>query len=137
MAVSPSFEEMKEALVKTNDALTESENNIRNIIMQAPMPMTLLMGPEMLIHVVNDSFITLWGKDDSVRGKPIIEALPEMEGQPYPGYLKHVYTTGEPYIGTEAKVFLFRNGQLAPGYFNFINKVTKSNSSLVITKQLY
>lgn len=114
--------QVEEALHESEAKLKESEANIRNLIKQAPVAMSLLKGPNFVIEIVNDSFIELWGKDSNVRGKPILEALPEIQGQAYPEILKHVYETGETYYGNEARVFLFREGRLEPGYFNFVNE---------------
>ena len=104
------------------EALRESETNIRNLIMQAPVAMALLTGPELVVELINDTFIGLWGKDASVRGKPILEALPEMRGQAYPDILRNVYASGETYYGNEAPVLLYRRGQMEHCYFNFVNE---------------
>lgn len=62
---------MEEALRDSEARLKESESNIRNLIIQAPVAMGLLKGPDLIIEIINDSFIELWGKDSSVRGKPL------------------------------------------------------------------
>jgi PAS domain S-box-containing protein len=112
----------RDALRESEAGLRESEANIHNLILQAPVAMALLTGPDLVVEIINDSFIALWGKDSSVRGKSIMEALPEMQGQDYPNILRHVYQTGETYHGKEARVLLFREGRLEPGYFNFVNE---------------
>src|ERR1700750_257075 len=53
----------EEALRESQSRQKESETNIRSLIMQAPVAMALLTGPSLIIELVNDSFITLWGKD--------------------------------------------------------------------------
>ncbi|HVW15385.1 MAG TPA: ATP-binding protein [Mucilaginibacter sp.] len=113
---------MEGALRESESRLKESEANIRNLIMQAPVAMCLLTGPDFVIDIINDSFIAIWGKDRSVLGKPIMEALPEMKGQPYPDFLKYVYNTGQTYYGREDKALLLRDGKLETRYFNFVNE---------------
>jgi PAS domain S-box-containing protein len=104
---------------------------IASIISQAPVAMALLTGADMRVSHINDRFLELWGKDTSVIGKPILEALPEMEGQAYPEILQEVYRTGETYFGNEARVYLFRRGRLEEGYYNFINQAFRDENDVI------
>jgi hypothetical protein len=104
---------------------------IASIISQAPVAMALLTGADMCVSHINGRFLELWGKDASVIGKPIMEALPEMEGQAYPQILQDVYRTGETYFGNEARVYLFRHGRLEEGYFNFINQAFRDENGVI------
>ncbi len=112
----------REQLEITIDALSASEANLSGIILQAPVAMGLFLGQEMKLEIINDKFLELWDKDKTVLGKTLHEALPELIGQPYQQIMLEVYHTGEPYFGNEAKVELYRQGKLKPGYFNFINQ---------------
>ncbi|MDC0716454.1 PAS domain-containing hybrid sensor histidine kinase/response regulator [Nannocystis bainbridge] len=88
---------------------------------QAPGFVAFLRGPEMVFEVANAAYHQLVGHRKVV-GKSVREALPELAGQGYYELLEHVYTTGEPYLGTQRKVVL----QPVPGeasidaYLDFI-----------------
>nr|AYM54570.1 sensory box histidine kinase/response regulator [Nannocystis exedens] len=88
---------------------------------QAPGFVAFLRGPEMVFEVANAAYHQLVGHRQVV-GKTVREALPELEGQGYFELLERVYTSGEPYIGTQSKVVL----QPSPGeasteaYLDFI-----------------
>ena len=118
--------EMQMDLQKLVQALTASEANFRDMILQSPVAMGLFSGENMVLEIINDKFLELWGKDSSVIGKPVEEALPEMKGQPYPQIMRDVFNTGVTYIGNEAKVFLHRGGKRDEGYYNFINQAFRN-----------
>jgi PAS domain S-box-containing protein len=102
------------------------ENDIpalRAIIEESPTPIGLYVGPEMRVQYANKAMITnTWGKEPSVIGKTLHEALPELEGQPFHDLLKKVYETGIAYEATEDLVKLEVNGLLQDYYYNFTYK---------------
>jgi PAS domain S-box-containing protein len=93
---------------------------IHNLYMNAPGFICTLMGPEHTYTLVNPSYQKLFGKREIV-GKPIMVALPELEGQGFDKILDHVYETGETYVGIEIPITLARDEALVPEerYFNF------------------
>ncbi|AMR30418.1 hypothetical protein A0256_02780 [Mucilaginibacter sp. PAMC 26640] len=113
--------ELEEKVLRRTAALAESEANFRNMILQAPVAMALFKGPDMVIDMINGTFLELWGRDRSVVGKPLVEALPELKDQPYLQIIGEVFNSGRPYFGVEAEVMLNRSGQLSKGYYNFVN----------------
>jgi len=108
------------ARVEAEKKLAESEANLRLLIDSAPVAIGLLKGENLIIEAANPSILHVWGKDASVLGMPLIEALPELKGQEYPALLANVYQSGVPYYGSEARVELFRDGRKEPVYFNFV-----------------
>ncbi len=59
----------------------ENERKFFQLIKDAPSATALYVGREMRIEIANDAMIKLWGKDNSIIGKTLREALPELEGQ--------------------------------------------------------
>jgi len=108
----------------------ENDTRFRSIIEQAPVAMGVLKGKEMKVEIANDLLLEIWGKDRSVIGLPLMQALPEMEGQPFPRLLDHVLTTGEPYYGYEANAMLVRKGQMESAYFNFVYAPYKEDGEI-------
>ncbi len=97
-----------------------TEANVRNLFMQAPAIICVLRGPEHIYELANAMYLQLISNRDIV-GKPIREALPELEGTGIFEILDAVYTTGEPFIANELPVTLLReSGKLEEGFFNFI-----------------
>lgn len=108
--------------VEARRKIEESEFRFRTLIEEASLATGLYIGRELKILYANDILIKVWGKTTDVIGKTLAEAVPELKGQPFLGYLDNVYTTGEPYIGVEEKAWLHVDGKLQPFYFDFTYK---------------
>jgi len=74
---------------------------------------------DIIIQTANDAMIQFWGKDRSVIGKPLEEAVPELRGQPYIEILKEVWRTGKTFEAKDAPAELSADGELQTYYFNF------------------
>jgi PAS domain S-box-containing protein len=99
----------------------ESEQNLRNMIMQAPVAMCILMGDDHTIDVANDMIIDLWGKPkEMVMGKPLFVALPDAREQGLEALMDMVYRKGDTFKANEMPVELLRNGELETIYQNFV-----------------
>lgn len=109
----------QEQLTSLNQQLADSESRFRNLIKHSPVAITILHGHEMIIDCANDVILKIWGKDDSVIGKPLAIALPEIQGQPFLGLLDEVYTTGKAYFGKEARLSMMQDGVVKNIYVNF------------------
>ncbi len=107
---------------RTEMALREREARFRSLIEEAPIATCLFTGREMTIEVANKTFLQFIGKGASAIGKPLIEAVPELEGQPFPDILANVFTTGEPYSATSTPAVLEIDGNLETRYFDFSYK---------------
>ena len=108
--------ELKEQVIR------EKEHRTRSIVEQATVATAVYMGKEMSIEFANEAMLELWGKDRSVIGKNLRQALPELEGQPFHDLLQKVFNTGQIYWGKEDRADLMRNGKMETGYFNFTYK---------------
>ena len=112
--------------------IRENEHRIRSIVEQATVATAVYMGEEMKIELANDAMMNLWGKDRSVVGMTLRQALPELEGQPFHNLLQKVYNTGEIYWGKEDRVDLMRNGKMETGYYNFTYKPLRNEKGEII-----
>jgi len=102
--------------------IEESEARFRSLIEEAPVATCLFTGRDLVIEVANEKMLSFWGKGESVFGKPLIEAVPELRGQPFLDILKEVYTTGKTYESSEAPAELVVNGIPGIYYFDFTYK---------------
>lgn len=82
-------------------------------------PTTIFTSEDLHIGFVNDSMLKIFGKDRSIVGKTLIDALPELEGQPFIDILKEVWRTGQTYRAQDTPATLESNGVLTTGYFDF------------------
>ncbi len=109
-------------IVAGRKAVADSEVLFRSIIEQAPVATCLFVGPKMVISVANNIMIGYWGKDRSVIGKPVLDALPEISTQPFPQILQNVYRTGIAYTDQSAFAQLEVGGEIRDYYFDFTYK---------------
>jgi len=104
------------------------EQQLHNILMQAPALICIFQGPEHVFKLVNPPYQQLVGERPLV-GKPIAEAMPELAGQPIFGLLDEVYRTGKPFQAHEMLVQLDHDnsaGELGQNYYNFIYRATRN-----------
>ena len=97
-----------------------SQESLALLLTQAPVALSMLMGDEFIIKVANPQILQLWGKSPQIIGCKLIDALPELEGQPFMDVLSQVRTTGKPYKGYKEFCYLVRNGKREECYFDFI-----------------
>jgi PAS domain S-box-containing protein len=106
---------------KSEEALRQSEQNLRNTILQAPVAMSILRGPEFIVEIANERMFELWGREkEQLIGKSIFVGLPEVRDQGYEELLKNVYTTGKPFTANDIPVTLPRNGTIDTVYINLL-----------------
>ncbi len=99
-------EEERERLLGT---LENERARLRAVIEQAPAFICTLRGPDLVFELANERYYETVGERDLI-GKPLREALPEIEGQGFFEILERVLSTGETFIGNELPVLLRRKG---------------------------
>ena len=101
--------------------IAQSENNLRNMILQAPVAMAILKGPIYVLEIANEHMYELWGRQEyEMIDKPIFEALPELHGQGFDKLLNDVYTTGETFTAYGKPLQVKRNSLLKTVYIDFL-----------------
>lgn len=100
-------------------AAQESEARFCSLIKAAPVGIGLLMGKDLVIEMPNQTFIDIVGKGDGITGKPLAEAMPELEGQPFLRILDNVYASGNMFQTTGTQVNIVRNGIMHEGFYDF------------------
>ncbi|RYZ84790.1 MAG: PAS domain-containing protein, partial [Proteobacteria bacterium] len=108
--------------VKSRQQLAQNDRQFKSVIEQAPVATSLFTGPEMTIAVANERMLAFLGKSKDLVGKPLLEAIPELQGQPFPEILKKVYESGETYQSIGAKAELEIDGQIGTFYFDYTYK---------------
>ncbi|WP_158799765.1 PAS domain-containing protein [Pedobacter sp. L105] len=107
--------------------------NNQSLIAHAPVAIAILTGRELTIEIANIKILEVWGKTDSVIGKSMKDALPELEGQPYLQIFDDVFTSGKPFYGNELSATLVRNGVIEDVYFNFVYQPLKDVSGSTVS----
>ena len=96
----------------------EHRRELEQLFMQAPTPIVVLDGPELVHQLVNPAFQRIF-PGRVLAGRPLLHALPELADSPIPGICQQVYRTGEPCQTQEMPLRLARHegGPLEDGYW--------------------
>ncbi len=105
-------------IVIREQLLRKQREKLYSRFMQTPAAVAVLKGAELVYELCNPLYLKLIDKDLSIIGKPMMEAIPEIDDETYRINLD-VYQTGINYIGNEHPVRLKRDGKIEIAYFNF------------------
>ncbi|OJV12865.1 MAG: PAS domain-containing sensor histidine kinase [Dyadobacter sp. 50-39] len=108
--------------IESEQRLRVNEEHLRTLIQQAPVATALFVGKDMVVDIPNEAMLKVWGKGSSVIGKPLREALPELEGQPFLGILDRIFETGEAHSEQGARADLVVDGKLQTFYYDYTYK---------------
>ena len=100
--------EHHQASTEREELLAQAEaerRRLADVFQHAPSFMAVLRGPNHVFERVNDRYVQLIGGREVI-GRAVREAFPEVEGQGYFELLDHVYQTGQPHVGADARLFL-------------------------------
>ncbi|MBK1441390.1 PAS domain S-box protein [Parapedobacter sp. ISTM3] len=118
--------------VLAKQRIEQSEKMLYNAILQAPVAMCFMTGPEHVIEVANTLMIALWGRPrKTVMHRPIAEALPEIMGQGLEQWIDHAYRTGETYQAYEQPIMLLRDGQIDTVYQNLVYQAYRDGDGAI------
>lgn len=99
---------------------TQGIEKAYNIFMNAPVIITIVKGENYVIEMANDEMLKIWGKNEDVIGKPVVDAIPELKEQGFVQLLDQVRETGKSYHAYESPTILRRNGKEEVFYFDFV-----------------
>jgi two-component system sensor histidine kinase VicK len=113
--------------------LSESDQNLRNMVEQAPVAICVLKGRLHEVEIANEKMIQLWGKTrEEVMHKPIFTGLPEAKEQGLEELLDNVFLTGKRYLAKERPVNLPRESGIETIYQNFVYEPLRGNNGAII-----
>lgn len=102
-------EELEQKIDLRMKQLAERESSLRSLVMSAHYPLMILRGREWVIEIANQPLVNLWDKSiQQVTGHKLMDILPEIEDQPFPGFLRQVYDSGVGY-GQEEQIFHYNS----------------------------
>jgi PAS domain S-box-containing protein len=112
------------------EAVASSER-FYQILMQAPMAVGVLRGPDLVFELANAACRQLTRRADVI-GKPLAEAFPELVKTPLMAAFQRVYRTGEPFVADEFAVEVERDGARAEVIFKLSLVPTRDATGAII-----
>jgi len=117
--------------VQVEHAKADEAERLRGFFEQAPGFIALLRGPDHVFELTNAAYVSLVGRE--VVGKPVREALPEIEGQGFFDLLDQVYATGETSIARRAPITFAADpdGTLDRRFVDFVSQPVRDAAGAV------
>ncbi|RYZ77696.1 MAG: PAS domain S-box protein [Proteobacteria bacterium] len=117
---------------RRQEIMDREQKKVRDLMMQMPIGVCLLEGPNHRYEFINPSYYELFGGPRDLMGKTVIEALPELVHTTLPKILDDVYLTGTPFYGKEFEVDLADiNGELKTLFLNFAYEPMRGSSGSI------
>ncbi len=107
--------------VKAKHAITESEKQFRQMVMESPIAMAIFRGQDFTIEMANSKMLTeFWRRaENEVIGRNLTDVFPELQSQEYPGLLQQVYQTGVAHSQKESVILINAVDGLKKFYIDF------------------
>ncbi|HMB08357.1 MAG TPA: PAS domain S-box protein, partial [Isosphaeraceae bacterium] len=93
---------------RLQEEVEAERSRLAEVFHRAPSFLAVLRGAEHVFELANDRYDQLIGERNII-GKPVCEALPEVEGQGFFELLDRVYRSGETFAGTDMRVMVQRH----------------------------
>ncbi|MGE6355992.1 PAS domain-containing sensor histidine kinase [Flavobacterium sp. NPDC079362] len=100
----------------------ESEKFARTIFYNSPVAKLVYTGPEMVLREANEKMLEILGRDPSIIGMPIMDAVPELRETHLPACYHNVLTSGETHTEKASRMMFVKNGSPYYGYYDFTYK---------------
>lgn len=107
-----------------------TNNQLLEILSLSKDATAIYTSEDIVIEMANDAMIAFWGKDRSVIGKPLQDAVPELIGQPFINMLKNVLLTGITDNGDAIPAETMKDGKLQTAYYAYEYRAIKDESGI-------
>jgi len=100
----------------------ENEKFARTVFYNSPVAKLVYTGPDMVLQEANEKMLEIFGKGESIIGRPIMEAVPELrETHLFQAY-HNVLSTGEIHTESAARIMFVIDGSPYYGYYDYTYK---------------
>jgi PAS domain S-box-containing protein len=89
----------------------EGIENYLRLFENAPVAAAILEADTFKVDLANEAMLKLWGREADVIGMNLLDFMPELQDQPYPELMNHVFKTGKYYCDSGQKVVINRFGK--------------------------
>lgn len=105
--------------VLSRERVEEGEQKVRQLVENAPFPIAVYVGKEMIVELANDSIIKIWGKGNDVIGRSFKDVVPELDNQLVFEQINTVFETGQSFHTKNTPLDLTVDGIPGTYYFNY------------------
>lgn len=105
-------------VVEAEYFLRSNQEYLKSMIEQAPVAKSLFVGSDFKIEIVNEAMMDILGKNRTIIGQKMEDAIPEFVEQEFLPIFKEVYKTGKLYKALGIPMDMMRRGQSTRGYYD-------------------
>jgi len=97
------------------------EHRMEQMLNMLPAHVVVISEKDLAVEMINEANLTYWSRTkETTIGIPLLEILPELADQPFPGQLRHVLKTGETISVKESPVlFIDEDGSKKHTYVDY------------------
>ncbi len=114
--------------IKTQQKLQESEEFVRSVFYNSPVAKMVYVGENMIVQEANEKMLEILGRDNSIIGKPLLEAIPELTGIGLTERYGRVLATGETNHAHAESIKVIKHGVTYSGYYDYTYKALRNIS---------
>lgn len=120
------------AQINISKARGYAEEQLRSLLMEAPVAMAIYRGANHVIELANQRMLTYWGRSrETTTKRPLFEVIPELADQGFRQILDKVYHTGERYVSIETPILILRFEKQETAYVNLTIEPLKDENNLI------
>jgi two-component system CheB/CheR fusion protein len=116
----------------TNPVTPLNFEQLINILSFSSTATAVHVGEDARIEFANQAMLTVWGRGQEVIGKGLVEAMPELSGQPFLEMFAKIWREGITISGNDTPAELLLDGKLGTYYFDFEYLPVKDESGQVM-----
>ncbi|MCX2483230.1 PAS domain S-box protein [Pedobacter sp. MR2016-24] len=104
----------------------------KHVLSFSPTATAVHIGEDARIEFANAAMLAIWGRGTEVIGKSLLEAMPELSGQPFLQMFKQVWNDGIIISGKDTAAEILIDGRLDTFYFDFQYCAIKDENDKVV-----
>ncbi|CAM4052584.1 PAS domain S-box-containing protein [Pedobacter westerhofensis] len=121
------------AQIKISTARGMAEQQLRDLLMQAPVAIAIYRGKDHMVEMANERMLQYWGRSaEDTFNKPLLQAIPELKTQGFDRLMERLLQSGHRVTISEIPVFVDRHGSRDTVFTNLTLEPLK-NADGVIT----
>ncbi|REA62795.1 PAS domain-containing sensor histidine kinase [Dyadobacter luteus] len=119
--------------VNVEKQIHESQLQLLSLFEQSPVGVAMIKKDDLVFTMANPFYCKLIGRNaEDILGKPLLDVLPEMEGQGFDELLKNVINTGIPYHSKEQAVEIAYEDVLQTIYVDLTYQPQRNMDGVII-----
>jgi len=120
------------AQIKISTARGLAEQQLRDLLMQAPVAIAIYRGKDHMVEMANERMLQYWGRTaEQTFNKPLFEAIPELKIQGFERLMEHLNHSGQRYTINEIPITVNRYGHTDIVYTSLTLEPLKNEEGVI------